>query len=235
MECDRKQCKIAQNCPCKCVPNAKMLYCTPKKKLETIEDLKVLLEDCMVEFWEKDSCLMTNRVSEPTVSGRFAMIVFDILNRKYDLDEKLCLDVEYGSHWSKKKNVEVVVEHIKHSRYIYLDNNKELIEALENSNPKKNIRPDIVLHKRKKDKGNFFVIELKCFRGKVNNFHVDNRYKYDYAKLIVLTYPIEKSNSEKSFYGYKYGIHLTICQDGTLIKIFQNAQHIYSDSILKKE
>ena len=63
MECDRKLCKIAQECSCGCASQAEMLYCTPKKKLETLDDLKELLTVCLAEFWEKDSCLITNRVS----------------------------------------------------------------------------------------------------------------------------------------------------------------------------
>ena len=80
-----------------------MLYCTPKKKLETLDDLKELLTVCLAEFWEKDSCLITNRVSEPTVSGRFAMIVFDILKRKYDLDEKLFWMLSTAGIGAKKR------------------------------------------------------------------------------------------------------------------------------------
>ena len=61
MGCDRKLCKIAQECSCGCASKAEMLYCTPKKKLETLDDLKELLAVCLAEFWEKDSDLIANK------------------------------------------------------------------------------------------------------------------------------------------------------------------------------
>lgn len=233
MECDRKRCKIAQQCSCKCASKASVPYCSSKKKLKTLANLIELLENCLAEFWAKDSDLIENKVYEPVISGRFAMIIFDVLNREYHLDEKLRLDIEYSKHWSKKKNVEAIIEHIKHGNHID-SKSKELIDVFENNSPNKNVRPDIVLHERKNDENNFFVMELKYFCEKINDLREEEKHKYDYAKLIILTYPIEKSNSEKSFYGYKYGIHLNICKDGALIQIFHNAHKIHSDCLLKK-
>lgn len=234
MECNHEMCKIAQQCSCKCASKVNMPYCSSWKKLETLDDLTMLIKNCLLKFWENDSDLIDNKIYEPAISGRFAMIIFEVLNREYHLDEELRLDIEYNKHWSENKKVESIIEHIKHSNH-FNSESKALIDVFENNSPNKNVRPDIVFHKRKNDENNFFVMELKCFCGKISDLREEETHKYDYAKLIILTYLTEKSNSKKFFYGYKYGIHLNICQDEALIQIFQNARKIYSVCLSKKE
>ena len=207
MECDRKLCKIAQNCPCKCVPNAKMLYCTTKKKLETLDDLKILLSDCLSTFWEKDSDLIVNKVYEPVISGKFAMILFLTLYRDYPffIQEKLDVDVEYNRCLKDPKTIHQNCEKCK----------KKICTEFPGDIPKEsNIRPDIVFHKRLRHEYNKCVFEIKRSTAKNPAILESQKYRHDYAKLRALV-------CRRLGYKYKWGIHLTFFNSDTVVRIFQ--------------
>lgn len=209
MECDRKLCKIAQNCPCKCVPNAKKLYCTPKKKLETIEDLKVLLTDCLADFWERDSDLIKNKVYEPVISGKFAMILQKQLYKKhfFGMPPNIDIDIEYDKHLQDAK---IIGDKCK-----YCSDKNCRVKKQSLITEEKKIRPDIVFHERINDNNNICAFEIKCSRAKKMKVLKYSTYKYDYAKLKALV-------CGEYEYKYTWGIHLTFFEKGTVVQIFKN-------------
>ena len=173
MECDRKLCKIAQNCPCKCVPNAKMLYCTPKKKLETLDDLKILLSDCLSTFWEKNSDLIVNKVYEPVISGKFAMILLLQLYKSHliGVQKNIDVDVEYDKHLKEAK--------IIGDKCNNCSDNNCCVKKQSLITEEKKIRPDIVFHERINDNNNICAFEIKSSRVKEMKILKYPPYKYE--------------------------------------------------------
>ena len=222
MECDRKLCKIAQECSCGCASKAEMLYCTPKKKVETLDDLKELLAVCLAEFWENNSDLIINKVYEPAISGKVAMILFRTLCKDYPffIQEKLDIDVEYNKCLKDPKTIHKKCETCKTS---------ENVKSQCSIHEKTNIRPDIVFHKRLRHEHNKCVFEVKRSTAKKPAISKANEYQRDYKKLRALT-------CHRLGYKYTWGIHLTFFNSETVVQIFQtHKQSNYKyDRVTKK-
>lgn len=222
MECNRKRCKIAQQCSCKCASKASVPYCSSPKKLETLDDLIELLENCLAEFWAKDSDLIINKVYEPVISGKFAMILFQTLYKDYPffIQEKLNIDVEYNKCLKDPKTIHKKCETCKTS---------ENVKSQCSIHEKTNIRPDIVFHKRLKHEYNKCVFEVKRSTAKKPAILRSEKYQHDYAKLKALT-------CHRLGYKYTWGIHLTFFNSETVVQIFQiNKQSNYKyDRVTKK-
>jgi len=103
------------------------------------EIVKGKIKKALLEFIEKDKKdLYTVDIYEPTLSHRIAVYLEELFSEYY-------IDCEYNKHLSKNKTI---------------SNNKNIISS--ETGKKRNIRPDIIIHKeRGKDTENLVIFEIK--------------------------------------------------------------------------
>lgn len=146
--------------------------------MDDLNILKLIISVALKEFLCKDSLLLELDVREEALSHRVAFYLEQALEeKKYDLSfdsetiESLVTDCEYDKHRDEKKTL------------------SDLIEKYPKK-PTKEIRPDIVLHKRNSNI-NLIVIEIKKKKSR------NKKYAKDKVQAFV-----------DSFYKYKIGIYL---------------------------
>lgn len=146
--------------------------------MDDLNILKRIIFVALKEFLRKDSLLLELDVREEALSHRVAFYLEQALEeKKYDLSfdsetiESLVTDCEYDKHLDVKKTLHGLIE--KYPK-----------------KPTKEIRPDIVLHKRNSNT-NLIVIEIKKKKSR------NKQYAKDKALAFV-----------ESSYKYKFGIYL---------------------------
>ena len=204
---------------------------TAKNDLKKISNFKKYLKEALTIFYREDFFLIENGVHEQAISGKFAMILYDILKHNYSDTIPLSLDIEYNKHFENGKDIRMILSYIKDKNYLRNQDimKKTICDVL--SGHVSFIRPDIILHERKKNdstcKGssdnNVFVIEIKFLHTKKLKKSQDKKYRYDYAKLLALTCSPSAGNESSRFYNYSIGLHLGVHKDGVVAIFFQNA------------
>ena len=150
-----------------------------------------------------DYFLIKNNVHEQAISYKIAKAFEQKFKDKFP-NEDLSIDVEYNRNFSYKKSDNKNLINSQNSTYNKIKKivRKKLEKKLKNEPSEeyinkyireKTIRPDIILHERKNNKHNLFVVEIKKSTKDVS---------FDKLKLQILT--------NKLSYDYKLGLSLVL-------------------------
>jgi len=147
----------------------------------SFDDLEIVIIKSVKEVYAKDKYLINDRVHECSISHKFAIYLENNLKKKII---GFCTDIEYNKNISNKK--EILID----------DKVKE-------------IRPDIIVHKRGNNDNNLLFIEIK----KSNSNDM-----YSLCKV--------KQATCGNQLNYKYGVYLDFEKDKFIIKYYKKGTEI---------
>jgi hypothetical protein len=167
--------------------------------------------EAIKNFLAKEPFLLKNNLNERTISFKLA----EYLQKEYD--GKYTVDCEYNRMPNDDKNMDE--EYI--TKKLHID-----IEEIKTNNDKgQTVFPDIIIHKRRINKNNFLVIEIKLEnnkegRGKLNGKEISSK-DFDIEKLKRFTTELE----------YEHAIYLEFNKEGISdIKFFQKGEEVVNET-----
>ena len=163
----------------------------------TFSDVIRLVNKSLTDFYSYDSILLDYETEDIAVAER--CMVFRIgwymlnrmqRNKKFHWAD---LDCEYNRNFRDPK-------------YIYVEDHTG------NNTKKKNVVPDLLIHKRRSNENNLLVIEFKKGEPEQNDRNNDIR------KLTFFT----DSSSE---YSYSYGLYIELHKNSAIVQVYQEGEH----------
>ena len=166
-----------------------------RKQQVSLDEIIMIINDSLKMFYDKDSILLEYKTEDEAVAERCMVfrIGWYLRDRIRELSKFNGTDVdcEYNRNFNHPK-----------SMYI------RTLEKIQ----KKNVIPDLLVHKRKTNNRNLLVIEFKKGNPPVKQKQDDE------MKLAYFT----DSNEE---YGYDYGLYIELYKKKAKIKVYQNGEH----------
>lgn len=163
----------------------------------TFAKVKQLIDHALIEFYTNDSILLEYDTEDNAVAERCMVfrIGWYMLNRMKSIKNLSWadLDCEYNRNFSDPKCMYIV-------------------DAGSNKTKKKNVVPDLLIHKRRSNENNLLVIEFK--KGDPDP---DDRDK-DIQKLTYFTDPGRE-------YTYSYGLYIELHRNNAVIQVYREGEH----------
>ncbi len=152
----------------------------------TIEEIKLIVEECLSGLFTKDIPLLQHDVSERSITHKLA----EYLQMRFP---EFNVDCEYNRNTvlGPFKAKEIRIRREKILKQIIQDQDEDDLLAV-------STYPDIIVHKRKTNEDNLLVIEVKKQNSKIAK-------DYDYEKLRAFT-EISKDNQ----YHYDFGVFIML-------------------------